>query len=280
MSSSSSNSALHPLFFSLSFVLDPHTNTVSPTAEWKQFEVRPSTNKGGTRGVFVTTLVTKNTLIPFIGVETTLDVASKLSDKKHMMYVSKQRVINGSDAMIAQYNLPRGINIAAMINEPNASQGETANCEMRNSKDYYVVTRDIQQGEEVLVNYGNSYSRAGYSKKRASGDKNKKDEDDNEEDEEERDKSKEKEKETDSSSLTQKSKNIPSHIHSQQSSLSVDDVKQCTSALGNERAADTEKQRLEEKDEQSTGSRDESKRVDVLLSGLIKDIKLSPSTSA
>ena len=120
---------------------------------WDELEVRKSLEKGAGYGVFSTKNLPVGTMIPIIGTH-----ARKKETGTHL-YARRDGVKINGDPNIKPYKKVGtfGLSISMMLNE---SVKKKFNCKFR--FDYIVVVAPIKKGAELLLYYGDTYSRVGY----------------------------------------------------------------------------------------------------------------------
>ena len=120
----------------------------------KELEVKPSTIPGSGQGLFTKIFIEKGTrIIEYKGKVTTWKEVKDDWDNVYLYTINPRHVI---DARNQKRSLARYVNDAKGITRV---KGITNNAEFYNEglKAFVIATKNIQPGEEILVNYGKPY---------------------------------------------------------------------------------------------------------------------------
>ena len=121
---------------------------------WPKFDVRPSNKEG--YGLFAREPLRRNDLIPILGRRIEPEAYSRRPFSAYKIQIGHSTLLQlNPDGAVTAMGAYGGRAITAMINEP--IEGERVNTRIKGG--YYMVIRDIEPGEEVLVDYGDAYER-------------------------------------------------------------------------------------------------------------------------
>lgn len=120
----------------------------------KELEIKPSTIAGAGKGLFTKAAIPKGTrIVEYKGTVTTWDVVKDDSTNAYIYYLKPNHVI---DARHHPKSLARYVNDAKGLTR---TKGKTNNAQFTNDglRVFIFAVRDIQPGEEILVEYGKTY---------------------------------------------------------------------------------------------------------------------------
>ena len=120
----------------------------------KELEIKTSTITGAGKGLFTKIFIAKGTrIVEYKGTVTTWDVVKDDPTNGYIYFVKPNHVIDARDHPKC---LARYVNDAKGLTR---TKGRNNNAKFSNEglRVYIVATRDIQPGEEILVEYGSRY---------------------------------------------------------------------------------------------------------------------------